>query len=361
MQVLPILAWALHTGRLPWPGTARVRGRVPWVENGESPRVPRAVRGAVAVLLCAACGIFAGVTLVSPLTQRASVPGDWAVVACDVHQGDAILLREPGVPNSTILVDTGDSPELIEDCLARFGVHRIRLLVLTHDDQDHVGALSAVAAITEAALVSPPVAEYIPGSEGVAGASPRPLLQELEEYGVPYRVGVEGMRSDDPGVRWEILAPEPGRVVTDENATSLVLLASAGGLTTLLLADTGENEHRALLARGVGLRADIVKVAHHGSRNQDSRLLAATAARFGLVSVGAENRYGHPNEVVLTAMRDAGIIALRTDELGSIALRKVAGEIHAWSVRAPEETGEQGREELRDLPARSGSDVGATE
>lgn len=334
VQALLFIAWAIHTGRLKWPGRWPVVLRSPWQQASAKPRRARA---AVAVLGCAAAGTFVGVTLVVPLTERGTTPRDWAVVACDVGQGDAILLRDPTIRDSTMLVDTGDDPQLIKDCLSRFGVRRISLLVLTHDDQDHVGALSEVAGITDAAMVSPPSAEDGDLEADPTGRGSRDVLRELEQYEIPYRVGTAGLHSGDGGVVWEVLAPQTDQLPSDTNEASLVMLVQAGGISILMLGDTGEEEHRALLARETELGVDVVKVAHHGSRDQDPRLLEAAGAKLGLISVGATNRYGHPTHDALESLKRAGTVPLRTDELGSIALSSVEGEIRAWSERAPGE------------------------
>lgn len=127
-------------------------GRVPW----EPPR-PRRRRVStwVAALLCGSLGACLGPTLVVPATTRLTTPNDWNVVACDIGQGDALLLRDARAPETVMLVGTGDDPERLASCLDRFGVHRIAILVLTHDDRDHVGALSVVVDRVDRALVAP--------------------------------------------------------------------------------------------------------------------------------------------------------------------------------------------------------------
>lgn len=330
VEVLPMLAWAWHTGRMSSPGGARVTPRLPWQLALTR---PLAVRSAVAVSVCAACGISLGITVVAPITEQAGTPRDWHVVACDVGQGDAILLQDPAIPGSTILVDTGKDPVLLSECLARFDVKRINLLVLSHDDQDHVGALSAVVSQSDAALISPPSV-----GNGDSETTPRKVVRELEAAGVPYEIGSAGMSgrlngaaSGDESLSWEVLAPRSGTLPETTNAASLVMRVRSGAVTVMLLADTGAEEHRQLLSTSADLRADVVKVSHHGSRDQDPRLLEAVGAKIGLVSVGADNGYGHPTVDALDAIRDAGSLALRTDESGSIAISGEPGSLRAWS------------------------------
>lgn len=326
-----LLAWALRRGHLGLPGGARVRRRAPWAPE---PAVPLGIRIATAGLACGAAGLFVAITLVAPLTDRLGAPNGWAVVACDVGQGDALLLRDPARPAEVMLVDTGDDPIALLGCLDRFGVRRIGLLVLTHDDRDHVGALPAVIDRVDAALLSPTVRGEQTGS--------REVVRRLRGAGVRFRFGAAGEGwSPSEGLAWRLLAPAGGSPPADRNAASLVLAVRAGPVRALLLADTGLEEQRALLRNAAErpetaglLRAEVLKVAHHGSRDQDPRLPSAVGAEWALVSVGAENRYGHPAAETLAAAARAGARVLRTDSAGAIALiPQPGGSIRAWVER----------------------------
>ncbi len=324
-----VAAWALRSGFVSLGGSRRVLPRGPWARPQPA---PNAVRVVSAGLLALSLGAAAGVTMATPVGRRLGTPADWAIVACDVGQGDALLLRDPARPSAVILVDTGDEPERLRSCLDRFGVQRIALLILSHDDRDHVGAIGEVLERVDRALISPTVA-----GERTAD---REVVRELRSAGVPARIGVAGASSRDSpyrsigGPRWRILAPVNGAEPSDTNAASLVLVADIDQARVLLLADTGLDEQRALLAGGAELQADVLKVAHHGSRDQDRRLPAAVGAEWGLVSVGAENRYGHPTAETLAGLARAGTRALRTDLHGSIALvPRENGRLEAWVER----------------------------
>lgn len=316
-----LLAWALATGRVSLPGGARAAARQPW---RPAPERPRALRLAIWLLAGAAAGVFVAVAAAAPMASRLGTPRDWAVVACDVGQGDAMLLRDPERPGETMLIDTGDDPEALDACLDRFGVSRIALLVLTHDDRDHVGALEAIAGRTDAALIAP---------DSLEDGGSRAVRSGLERAGVPYRIAGAGLEGGPPALRWRVLAPPPGAIPADTNAASIVLRVHAGGIELVALADTGAEEQRSLLAAGADLGADAVKVAHHGSSDQDPALLQAIGARVGLISVGADNGYGHPSRGALDALGAAGTAALRTDEHGSIALSVRDGRLATWVER----------------------------
>ncbi|MBO2989845.1 ComEC/Rec2 family competence protein [Leucobacter tardus] len=328
-EVAIVAAWAIRSERLPVPGAPSQARSHPWQE---APPRPRRARLLIALLTSAACGTGAAVIVVTPVANRIATPSGWSVVACDVGQGDALLLRDPEEPREVMLVDTGDDAELLAACLSSFGVTRIATLVLTHDDQDHVGALEVVAPIAEAAIIAPPTREQ-------AETGIREVTAELQAAAVPWVIGSTGVAgaADGTGPDWRVLAPGEGAVPEETNDASLVMRVDAGGVSVLMLGDTGEAEHRALLRTGAELTADVLKVAHHGSGDQDPALITAARAQVGLISVGADNSYGHPHPDVLRALQAAGTAAVRTDTAGAIAVSRTEepGEpFDIWVERA---------------------------
>lgn len=349
-EILLLLAWAYLHGFVSLPGGARAVPRGPWRRRR---RRPRGVRAIAAALVSLALGVAVAVVLVVPAGERLATPTGWAVVACDVGQGDAILLRDPSAPDRAMLVDTGNEPDLLRTCLDRFGVRRIALLVLSHDDLDHVGALGTIVDRVDAALVSPTVVGEV--------TERRRVIRTLSGAGVPTSIAAAGDRSagwarsrgdrGSSGLDWSVMAPSPGAVPGDSNAASLVLLVDAGPVRVLLLADTGADEQRALLRSGQDLRADVLKAAHHGSADQEPGLPAAAGARWALVSVGAENRYGHPTMEALESLEASGARVLRTDLAGSAAI--VPGEdgaLEAWVEHAAPASADS----FRSIPRPSG-------
>jgi competence protein ComEC len=279
-------------------------------------------------LTAASLAVFLAVTVISPVAEQLRTPRDWVVLACDVGQGDAILVRNPRAPEHAMLIDTGDDPELLTECLTVFGVDRISLLVLSHDDRDHTGALSAIVDLVDSALIAPTVI-------GEALAQ-REVVRTLEQAKIDYRVGAAGNSGalPDGGPTWQVLAPEPWSTPSDSNAASLVMTVDVDGMTALLLADTGNEQQSALLRQSLLPDIDLLKVAHHGSRDQDQSLPATVQAKWALVSVGAGNGYGHPAAETLAALAHAGTATLRTDLQGSVAIRLTSeGALVPWVER----------------------------
>ncbi|WP_082688489.1 ComEC/Rec2 family competence protein, partial [Curtobacterium oceanosedimentum] len=278
----------------------------------------------------AVVAIGLGVVAVPRLVVRATVPGDWSVVACDVGQGDAVLVRDGAGP--VALVDTGDDEDELLRCLDLLGVDHIDLLVLTHFDRDHVGAVGAVADRVARALVGP------------AG---RPeddrVVEELDRAGVEVHTADDGTSGTLGALQWRLVWPPAGSPDSGNDA-SLVLetvrdATCAACVTGVFLGDLGEHAQRRLRPI-VESHPDVVKVAHHGSADQDPALYRQLAAPIGLIGVGADNTYGHPTASALDALRAAGTTAFRTDEQGTIVVSRSAdGALQVWTEREPSSSG----------------------
>ncbi|MFZ2503398.1 MAG: ComEC/Rec2 family competence protein, partial [Nocardioides sp.] len=138
-------------------------------------------------------------------------------------------------------------------------------------------------------------------------------------------------------VRLQVVGPArvPSLAGVDDgsgpNNASIVLVAEVGGERLLLTGDI-EPSAQATLARTVaGLQVDVLKVPHHGSRFQDLAFLTSLGARWAIISVGADNDYGHPSPDTVAALEEAGQEVLRTDQLGDIL---VLGTADGGVVRA---------------------------
>ncbi len=257
------------------------------------------------------------------LTTGWPVPGT-VLVACDVGQGDALVL--PTGAGEAVLVDAGPDPELVDGCLTRLGVVRLPLVLLSHLDADHATGLPGALAgreVDEVAtgLLSPTEVRVGALADQVSAAGAR--LTQLPA-GTVRTVGTATI---------EVLAPTAAdaRPGVDANALSMVARVVQRGISVLFTGDLGADTEARLLARGVDLRADVLKVPHHGSGDADPDFLAATGARVALISVGADNSYGHPTARLLDWVTASGMQVHRTDLDGDLA---VAGQAGDWGVAA---------------------------
>jgi competence protein ComEC len=249
-------------------------------------------------------------------------PPGWRLVMCDVGQGDATVLAAG--EGAGVVVDAGPDPVLADRCLTALGITEIPLVVLTHFHADHVMGLPgvlrgrAVGAIAATAFEEP--------AEQAAF-----VREEAAARRIPLTRAVAGEERRTGNLTWRVLWP-PGDAPTPEgpNDASVTMLVRSAGLTLLLLGDLEPPGQREL-ARSPDAAAlgavDVLKVAHHGSAYQDPGLIRAMAPRLALISVGADNPYGHPAPGTVAALRAAGATVLRTDEDGAIAVAGTAKEL----------------------------------
>lgn len=265
----------------------------------------------VAVLV----GVF-----VALMPLRGIVPGwppdGWAVVGCDVGQGDALVLAT-SEPGKAVVVDTGPEPGAIAKCLRALGISEVPLLVLTHLHADHIGGLGAVLADRAVGVVAvSPLRQ------------PEWAWREVERQARAKRVRVvqpvAGERFAWPGLELEVIGPRrqpvtaAGDVSTVVNDYSLVVRARTAAGRVLLTGDVELAGQAALL--GNDIAAEVLKVPHHGSRYSLPAFTARVRPRVALVSVGAANRYGHPSPQVVKALETQGALVLRTDRDGDLAV-----------------------------------------
>lgn len=247
-------------------------------------------------------------------------PAAWSVLSCDVGQGDATLIRAG--PGTAVLVDAGPDPAALRACLAQSGIFQVPLVVLTHLHADHVSGLPAVQGMGVQRIATSTVSSPASGDAIVDG---------LESTGVPHaRVGA-GATWLVGEARVEVLsaAPLAAAVAADEdsaaeNDASLVLRATVDGVTVLLCGDVEEAGQAAAKAAGPSLDADVLLVPHHGSGHQDPSFLAMSTPAVAVISVGADNDYGHPTAKTLQAAGSLTASLFRTDEDGHVAVGRAA-------------------------------------
>ncbi|MDQ3697248.1 MAG: DNA internalization-related competence protein ComEC/Rec2 [Gemmatimonadota bacterium] len=240
----------------------------------------------------------------------------------DVGQGDAIALRTPR--GRWILFDAGrawrggdDGRRIVVPYLRRFGGD-VAAFVLSHPDNDHVGgAASVLRALRPGAFWD---GAYVGGSDAYHAA-----LREAEQRGIAWRRVRPGDSIAVDGLSVRFLAPDSAwaESLTDPNEASVVAIARYGAVRFLLVGDAESAAESWLVARDPdALRADVLKVGHHGSATSTSApFLDAVRPRLALVSVGAGNTYGHPSAAVLRDLVAAGATVMRTDQMGSVVVR----------------------------------------
>jgi competence protein ComEC len=240
------------------------------------------------------------------------------VAFLDVGQGDAVLITTPR--GQQVLIDGGPSPSALTTALGRempFWDRSIDLVVMTHPDADHITGLVEVL---DRFRVDGWLDNGFPEEDAVYAE----CMALLEEKGVLHQTVRSGDRLElGPGIVLEVLHPPPGGMVdteADDNNNSLVLRLVWREAQFLLAGDIQAEAEHLLLASGQPLAADVLKVAHHGSGGSSTAgFLEAVAPNYAALSVGADNRFGHPAPAVLDRLAARhGVVILRTDEQGTI-------------------------------------------
>jgi len=317
------------------PGAAVGWGTTPLALLGLSVLTVVLALGGPLVLRRPATGIAATLLLVVTVLVRPPTPGwppeGWVLVACDVGQGDALVVRTG--PAAGIVVDAGPDPAAVDACLDRLGVRRVPLVVLTHLHADHVDGLTGVLDGREVAG-----ALTTPLQEPAAAATQ--VRRELAEAGVGIGASRYAATQQVGEATVQVLWPPPDSSVVAARAApsgdgdggrandaSVVILVEVRGVRILLTGDIEPAAQTALARRLAGLTVDVLKVPHHGSRYQDREWLLSLQARVALVSVGADNDYGHPAPEALEPLSAAGARVLRTDRDGDLAVLERGGRL----------------------------------
>ncbi|HEY4668251.1 MAG TPA: ComEC/Rec2 family competence protein, partial [Tepidiformaceae bacterium] len=258
--------------------------------------------------LSVAAGVGAIVFAAVPVSLLPiSGPGQLDVTLLDVGQGDAILVRTPA--GRTVLVDGGPSGIGLARELGAVLPHwqrRIDVVLLTHPDEDHLAGLPHMLERLRTGAVADP---------GVTGTTTAYEIYALRS-GARQTLAA-GASFELDGVTFDVLWPPEGYESEQTNNHSLVLRITYGETVILLTGDIEASAQRQLL-RTADVRADILQVPHHGSKNSAVEFLSAVEAEVAVISVGEGNRYGHPAPEILDALGDT--VTLRTDLDGRVSI-----------------------------------------
>lgn len=272
-------------------------------------------------------------------------PAPWILAACDVGQGDALFLALG--PGEAVAVDTGPDAAKEDACATRLGITRIPLVILTHFHADHVDGLPgllkgrSIGAIETTTVDDPPsgadqvhriataagipVTRVTPDEQRTIGPLSWRVLWPQSEHplapppdagsGGSGGMGAAGggMAEDGPG---ENSGPNNSSVVM-----ALTVDTGKGPLRILLTGDIETPVQQILLAdRAPYLAADVLKVPHHGSANQDPAFLDAVHPSVSVITVGAGNPYGHPSPRTVYLAGSDGARVFRTDVDGMVLI-----------------------------------------
>ena len=274
-------------------------------------------------------------------------PGELELTTIDVGQGDSLLVTFPN--GRRMLVDGGGIPsfghqtrsqlDIGEDVVAPYlwtrSIRTVDVIALSHAHEDHIGGMPAL------------VEDFRP-KEIWTGATPAsPTWNEVCERAAKNGTKIvplqAGRQLPFGGAQVEVLAPPADYVPADtpKNNDSLVLRLRYGRHAFLLSGDVERPIERRMLDDAELSKADVLKVAHHGSKTSSTgAFLDAVQPEFAVISVGTDNTYGHPNRDVIDRLVEHHAAVFRTDQDGLISIRsdgrRLWLETHRWQRSTPQ-------------------------
>ena len=348
---------------------------------------------AVLVVILGAAG-FTGWRYVLPWWRtQPPLPsgGDLKVHILDVGpiNGDSILIISP--TGTTVLVDAGDTGKgkVVLEALKRYNVQQLDYFIATHPHPDHLGGADEVIKGTKVLnVIDNGLEPTLPASIAKAKPTPTPTAKQtakrptdkrpasvkfFDEYkeamlqsGARYGKAEPGTKIElGGGARLTILAPT-APVFTKEqmktggnepNANSVVARLDYGSFSMLLPGDAEEQTEHRLLTKDTNLRAEILKVSHHGSKYASAAdFLERVKPKVAIISSGEWNRYGHPAQVVLDRFKGTDVKVYRTDLQGEITIT-TKGRENDFQIKTAKEAKSDlwlGRQAQKDDSSRVG-------
>lgn len=231
----------------------------------------------------------------------------------DVGQGDSILIQTPA--NKNILID-GGSPKAgqkVVDYLEKTNIKKLDIIIATHPDIDHIGGLPHV-------MKSVKVDKIIDSGKFYTTKTYFKYMNQIKQDHIPITIATKGEYIHiDPSIKMKVLNTYERR--KNNNQSSIVLKITYDDIDFLLMADV-EKEQEKELQEQYNLEADIVKIAHHGSRTSSSlEFLQEVNPKIALITYSIKNKYGHPVHRVIENLNKINALIYSTAVFGDIIIQ----------------------------------------
>lgn len=272
------------------------------------------LKGKLTVILIAIATLFivTGCGDESGSAKTRSVEGELTVHYIDVGQGDAVLMeyKDDG-KDYKVMIDSGDwNNDSAVKYLEELGVKDIDLFVGSHPHSDHIGQMDKI--INEFNVEE----AWMTGDEATSQNYER-VLDAIDENNVEYNEPRAGEEYDIGSLHIDIVSPKT--INGELNNDSIVMKATYGETTFLFTGDVEAKAEQDMVNRGEDIKADILKVGHHGSDTSSTQeFIDKVDAEVGIISVGKDNKYKHPMASVVNRLEDKGMDVYATKDNGTI-------------------------------------------
>lgn len=263
-----------------------------------------------------------------------SKDADLEIHYIDVGQGDCALIKWEG---AAALIDSGerDYSDKVLDYLNKQGVERLDYVVVTHPHSDHMGSMSDIISKTDVGKVIAPKVkdDLVPTTKTyerfLSALKEKALKLTAAKPGAVYELsGKTAATSGKTPPQLEILAPAAD--YDDLNNYSVTLKLTYGTTSYLFTGDIEQKAERDIIDSGADLKADVLKVAHHGSSSSTcGEFWNAVSPRICVIQCGTDNSYGHPHAETIHTIEGSGAKLYRTDINGTVVVYSDGREIFA--------------------------------
>ncbi|MCY6371948.1 ComEC/Rec2 family competence protein [Clostridium ganghwense] len=236
----------------------------------------------------------------------------------DVGQGDSILIQ---VNNKNLLIDAGSKSSTVTSYLKKFGIKTLDYVIVTHPHDDHIGGMSSVISNFN-------IGHFYAPKKITNTNSFKNMVVSLNKIKLQITPAKAGEKLDmGKNIKCIIVAPNNDSY-KETNNYSVVLRVSYINTNFLFTGDAETLSEEEILKKGYNIKADVLKLGHHGSNTSTSiNFLNEVNPKVAVISCGKGNDYGHPHKETLTKLKDKNVILYRTDLDGTIILESDGNKI----------------------------------
>lgn len=244
--------------------------------------------------------------------NNTSISGTLKVHFINVGQGDSEFIQTPS--GKTMLIDAGtnEAGNSVVSYLKNLGISKIDILVGTHPHEDHIGGMDNV-------INNFDIGQFYMPKVTTTTKTFEDVLTAAKSKGLSIITAKAGITLDlGSDIKAEMLAPNSTKY-DDLNNYSAVIKLTYGNTSFLFTGDASAQSEEEMLNKGYDLKANVLKVGHHGSSSATTLpFLQAVNPKYAVISCGKNNDYGHPHKETMDKLKNAGVIVYRTDECGTI-------------------------------------------